>query len=126
MQSAGGLLAGIFALPEQPEHAPKLLPGPRGGQFPAALGGEVHDVAPRLGGLGQPSLLFEQEGAGIDRDEIPGFKLMRAAPVGERAFRIAPMGLDLAPVPGQPRVVGAAASPVSITPLAARKSFAAR
>ena len=45
---ASGSLAGIFAPFEQPEHALKLLPGPRGRQFPAALRGVVHDVTPRL------------------------------------------------------------------------------
>src|SRR5262249_23881663 len=84
-----GSLAGIFAPFEQPGHALKLLPGPRGGQFPAALRGVVHDVTPRLGGLSEPSLPFQQEGAGIDRAEILGVTLARAAPVGERAVRIA-------------------------------------
>src|SRR5262245_52616673 len=60
---ASGSLAGIFAPFEQPEHALKLLPGPRGRQFPAALRGVVHDVTPRLGGLSEPSLPFQQEGA---------------------------------------------------------------
>ncbi len=45
MQSASGLLAGIFAPFEQPGHTLKLAPGPGDGQFPAVLGGVVHDVA---------------------------------------------------------------------------------
>src|SRR5215471_2953022 len=89
--------ARLCSLGEQAEHPLEFLPGPDRGQLPAAVGGVIHDVTPCPGRLGQPSLPFQQEGAGIDRAEILGVELMRAAPVGERAIWIAHVLLDLTP-----------------------------
>ena len=106
--SAWGSPAGFFAPFEQPGHALKLPPGPRGRQLPAALRSGVDDVAPCFGGLSQPPLPFQQEGARIDRAEFLGIELMRAPPVGERAVRIAPVGPDLAQPTGKVLAMGQA------------------
>src|SRR5215813_77426 len=83
----------------------------QGGQLPAAARVELQDVAPRLGGLGQPSPPLEQEGAGIDRAEVLGVELMGAAPVAKCALHITPGGPHLATVCGQAPVIGGKGEP---------------
>src|SRR5215468_9017709 len=104
-------LAGIIMPGEQGAQALEFLPGPDGGELPATGGVELQDVAPRLGGLGQPPLALEQEGAGIDRAEVLGVEFVRAAPVGQGAVRIASGGPHLAAVGGQAPVVGGQREP---------------
>lgn len=98
-------VTGILALFSQLEEALEFLPRPGGGQLPALLGGVIRDLPPGPGGPGQLSFPFEQERAGVDRAEILGVELMMAAPVGEGAFHVAGVGLDLAAVVDQARVV---------------------
>src|SRR5262245_18012012 len=91
---------------EQPLQPREFLSGPDRGQFPAPLGSVPDDVTPCVRGLGEPSVPFEQEGAGIDRSEVIRIELVRASPVGERTIQIASPGLDLTLVARQARITG--------------------